>query len=90
MEQERKNKMEKLIDNYDLIMAMLNNYQNHHKKVASSSHTINQTEKRDVGIAGSSNRFARGSDQNSGNVLTDKPITRVLAPPGGRSSITFG
>ena len=27
---------------------------------------------------------------NAGNFLTDKPITQVLAPPGGRSSITFG
>jgi len=38
----------------------------------------------------SSNTFARGSDQNCGNVMTDRPTTRVFAPPGGVSSIHFG
>lgn len=38
----------------------------------------------------SANRFAQGTDQNCGNVLTDKPTSRVLAPPGGRSSFSFG
>lgn len=38
----------------------------------------------------SANRFAQGSDQNCGNVLTEKPTSRVLAPPGGRSSFSFG
>jgi SPIRAL1-like protein len=38
----------------------------------------------------SSNSFANGNSQNVGNVLTDRPTSRVLQPPGGRSSITFG
>lgn len=38
----------------------------------------------------SSNRFATGSNQNCGNFITDRPTTRVHAPPGGRSQITFG
>jgi hypothetical protein len=38
----------------------------------------------------SSNAYASGANQNAGNVLTDRPTSKVLAPPGGRSSITFG
>ena len=38
----------------------------------------------------SSNKFATGSNQNCGNFITDRPTTRVHAPPGGRSQITFG
>ena len=38
----------------------------------------------------SSNRFATGSNQNCGNVITDRSTTRIHAPPGGRSTITFG
>lgn len=38
----------------------------------------------------SSNRYANGANQNCGNVLTDRPSTRVVAPPGGASQITFG
>ena len=38
----------------------------------------------------SSNAFANGMNQNCGNVLTDRPTTRLHAPPGGRSSITLG
>lgn len=34
----------------------------------------------------SSNVFATGSSQNCGNFITDRPTTRVVAPPGGRSS----
>jgi len=30
------------------------------------------------------------ANQNCGNVLTDRPTTRLHAPPGGKSSITFG
>ena len=38
----------------------------------------------------SSNRFATGSNMNSGNVITDRSTTRVVAPPGGRSQVFFG
>jgi len=38
----------------------------------------------------SSNAYANGSNQNAGNVLTDRPTTRVHQPPGGASSIIFG
>mmetsp|Transcript_66765 Transcript_66765/g.215843 ORF Transcript_66765/g.215843 Transcript_66765/m.215843 type:complete len:361 (-) Transcript_66765:717-1799(-) len=38
----------------------------------------------------SSNRYATGANQNCGNVLTDKPSSRVLAPPGGKSSFSLG
>ena len=34
----------------------------------------------------SSNVFASGTNQNCGNFMTDRPTSRVLAPPGGRSS----
>lgn len=37
-----------------------------------------------------SNRFANGANQNSGNFITDTPTTKVIAPPGGSSSIRFG
>lgn len=38
----------------------------------------------------SSNQYANGSNQNAGNVLTDRRITRIHAPPGSASSIIFG
>lgn len=38
----------------------------------------------------SGNRFAQGSSQNTGNVLTDRSTTRVVAPPGGFSSFCLG
>jgi len=38
----------------------------------------------------SSNAFACGHNQNSGNMITDRRITKINAPPGGHSSITFG
>ncbi len=31
-----------------------------------------------------------GGQQNVGNFLTDRPSSRVLAPPGGKSQISFG
>jgi len=37
----------------------------------------------------SSNKFANGSNMNCGNFITDKPTTRVVAPPGGKSQICF-
>jgi len=38
----------------------------------------------------SANRFASGTNQNAGNVLTDRPTTRLHQAPGGRSSIVLG
>jgi len=35
----------------------------------------------------SSNVYANGSSQNTGNVITDRPTSRVTQPPGGRSSV---
>ncbi len=37
----------------------------------------------------SSNRYANGSDQNVGNVLTDRRTIRVNAPPGGHCSFSI-
>ena len=34
----------------------------------------------------SANRYANGANQNCGNVMTDRPTSRVLKPPGGGSS----
>ena len=34
-----------------------------------------------------SNAYASGANQNCGNVITDRPTTRLHAPPGGSSSI---
>jgi len=37
-----------------------------------------------------SNAYANGANQNCGNFITDRSTTRLHAPPGGRSSISFG
>ena len=39
---------------------------------------------------GGSNNYSRPSGQNVGNFLTDRNSSRVLAPPGGASQISFG
>ena len=36
------------------------------------------------------NAYARPDGQNVGNFITDRSSSRVLAPPGGGSQITFG
>lgn len=38
----------------------------------------------------SSNNFASGANQNSGNCLTSRPSTRLLSAPGGASTICLG
>ena len=44
-----------------------------------------------VGERGGSNNYSRpGQQQNVGNYITGRNTSRVLAPPGGGSSITFG
>ena len=37
----------------------------------------------------SSNQFANGSDQNVGNVITDRRMIKINAPPGGHSSFSI-
>lgn len=36
------------------------------------------------------NNYSRPEGQNVGNFLTDRNTSRVLAPPGGSSQISFG
>jgi SPIRAL1-like protein len=43
-----------------------------------------------IGQGGNNNNYARPGGQNVGNFLTDRNSSRVVAPPGGASSITFG
>ena len=43
-----------------------------------------------LGLNCGGNAFANGASQNTGNVITDRSSTRIHAPPGGHSSITFG
>jgi len=38
----------------------------------------------------SSNKFASGASQNSGNTITDRPTTKIHYAPGGASSICLG
>jgi hypothetical protein len=38
----------------------------------------------------SSNKFANGANQNCGNVISDRPTTRIHHAPGGRSTICLG
>merc|ERR1719183_2859791 len=38
----------------------------------------------------SSNSYANGANQNTGNFVTDRCTTRVAQPPGGSSSFSIG
>merc|ERR1719502_1266887 len=40
-------------------------------------------------IGASANSFARGTNQNQGNFLTERPTTRLHQAPGGNSSINL-
>lgn len=42
------------------------------------------------GLGNANNNYNRPGGQNVGNFLTDRPSSRVLAPPGGGSSVRFG
>lgn len=42
------------------------------------------------GFGTNNNNYSRPDSQNVGNFLTDRPSSRVLAPPGGGSQISFG
>jgi hypothetical protein len=62
------------------------------KVIGSTAPTVKPEEKPAprAGNSGvSSNAYAQGSRQNVGNVITDRPTSRVTQPPGGRSSISF-
>lgn len=37
-----------------------------------------------------SNNYSRPGGQNTGNFITDRPSSKVLAPPGGKCQISFG
>ena len=54
---------------------------------SSSPYVNNTTNNR---TAPSANAFASGRDQNCGNVVTGRPTSRVLAPPGGTQTFTLG
>mmetsp|Transcript_8321 Transcript_8321/g.18022 ORF Transcript_8321/g.18022 Transcript_8321/m.18022 type:complete len:126 (-) Transcript_8321:1979-2356(-) len=57
-----------------------------------STANIQESGKPNVPLGGrgvSSNAYANGSSQNTGNVITDRPSSRVTQPPGGKSSISF-
>ena len=59
-----------------------------HSSSSSSPHVNNTTNGRT--LAPSANAFASGRDQNCGNVVTGRPTSRVLAPPGGTQTFTLG
>lgn len=59
-------------------------------QLAQSAPTQRQPQQQQQSRGVSSNAYASGSNQNCGNVLTDRPTTRVHAPPGGTDSWTLG
>ncbi|KAL3759717.1 hypothetical protein ACHAWU_008211 [Discostella pseudostelligera] len=57
---------------------------------SSSSHSHSGSSSSSSSSRGiSSNAYANGASQNTGNVITDRPTSRVTQPPGGVSSISF-
>ena len=57
------------------------NYQNN---VQTTQQPVAKKATQSRGISG--NAYANGTNQNCGNYITDRPTSRVLAPPGGKSS----
>jgi SPIRAL1-like protein len=53
-----------------------------------NAHEINSVTAQQTRV--SSNAYATGSNQNAGNVLTERPIVRRYFPAGGASSIVLG
>lgn len=43
----------------------------------------------DIGKSVSNNFFANSNRMNSGNIISDRPSSRVLKPPGGSSTINL-
>ena len=60
------------------------NYQNNTQQ--SSTQQQSKTSLSGATRGTSANVFANGTSQNCGNFLSDRPTSRVLAPPGGKSS----
>ncbi|KIZ00904.1 hypothetical protein MNEG_7059 [Monoraphidium neglectum] len=52
--------------------------------------TVAGTNSADVAQGFAKNNYSRPSGQNVGNFMTDRNSSRVLAPPGGATSIVFG
>ena len=44
----------------------------------------------EAAVTQKNNNYSRPSGQNVGNFMTERSSSRVLNPPGGVSSITFG
>lgn len=44
----------------------------------------------DLTAGSAQNNYHRAAGQNVGNFMTDRPSSRVCAPPGGQSQIIFG
>eukprot|EP01025_Chloroclados_australasicus_P016474 TRINITY_DN1828_c0_g1_i1.p1 TRINITY_DN1828_c0_g1~~TRINITY_DN1828_c0_g1_i1.p1 ORF type:complete len:258 (-),score=29.33 TRINITY_DN1828_c0_g1_i1:266-1039(-) len=55
-----------------------------------SEEDAQQYQQTGAAIGQSNNNYQRPGGQNIGNFITDRPSSRVLAAPGGGSSITFG
>jgi len=54
----------------------------------SAAGVVNEAKDGDMGVL--KNNYVRPEGQNVGNFITDRPSSRVLAPPGGGSSISLG
>lgn len=67
-----------------------NNYAAAQKTTVAATTTSVYYPPTSTGSTTSANRYANGANQNCGNVITDRPTTKVHGPPGGRSSIVFG
>ena len=58
-----------------------------HARAANANRSLARAPRSGVASYGGANG---NGGQNVGNCISDRPSCRVLAPPGGRSSITFG
>ena len=54
----------------------------------SAAGVVKEASAGDMGVL--KNNYVRPEGQNVGNFITDRPSSRVLAPPGGGSSISLG
>jgi len=79
-------------------MMMMNNNNNNNNTGVEISHVFDATRAAPGTTRGrennnnknnNNNNYARATSQNVGNFLTERPTSRVLAPPGGASSGIF-